>query len=84
MRIKIQKVTNVLRNLEDHDFNKKDYSLEGLESVRRDITAKIRSDRNLKDFLKFLVHITALDEKFIRCGSNSIHLLVQMKVDLTN
>ncbi|CAD8133609.1 unnamed protein product [Paramecium octaurelia] len=31
---------------------------------------------------KILVHLTALDERYIQCGSNSLHLLVQMKADL--
>lgn len=33
-------------------------------------------------FLKFLVHLTAIDNRFIKCGSNSLNLLVELRADL--
>ncbi|CAD8077216.1 unnamed protein product [Paramecium primaurelia] len=35
-------------------------------------------------FLQFLVNLTSIDNTFIQCGSNSLHMLVQMKVELKN
>ncbi|CAD8090941.1 unnamed protein product [Paramecium sonneborni] len=81
---KIKKIINALRNILDHPFNKNDYSQKGCEKERLNVIKKISGNKTIIDFLKFLVQLTSIDEKFIRCGSNGLSLLVEMKVDLTN
>ncbi|CAD8215167.1 unnamed protein product [Paramecium octaurelia] len=62
----------------DHEFNQLIYSIKEYEENQ------IRSYHNIssQNYQKFLVHPTALGEEHILYGSNSLHLLVQMKVDL--
>ncbi|CAD8178379.1 unnamed protein product [Paramecium octaurelia] len=42
----------------------------------------ILCNKKIIEFRKLIFHLTALDEIYIKCGSNSLHLLVLMKVDL--
>ncbi|CAD8214376.1 unnamed protein product [Paramecium octaurelia] len=78
----LRKITNVLKIIKDHDFNTQNYSMEYYKEFKKDLITKISLNKKIIEFLKFLVHLTALDETYICCGSNSLHLLVQMKVDL--
>ncbi|CAD8138691.1 unnamed protein product [Paramecium octaurelia] len=78
----MKRITDVLNNIKDHDFNRENYSLEEYKEVKKDLIIKISSDKKIIEFIKFLVLLTAYDENYIQCGSNSLHLLVQMKVDL--
>ncbi|CAD8118933.1 unnamed protein product [Paramecium primaurelia] len=76
-------ITDVLKKLKDHDFNNKDFSTEENYESTLDLIKIIKDERQAIKFLIFLVHLTAIDERFIRCGSNSLYLLVEMKADLT-
>ncbi|CAD8213828.1 unnamed protein product [Paramecium octaurelia] len=76
-------ITDVIKNIGEIDFNKKNYSLEMSECFRKDLINKIsQENKYIIQFLKFLVQLTAIDERFIQCGSNSLYLLVEMKVDM--
>ncbi|CAD8185070.1 unnamed protein product [Paramecium octaurelia] len=79
---KIKLVTNVLKNISEIDFNKKNYSIEEYKEIRKKLIKKIANRNQIFQFFKFLVQLTAIDEKFIQCGSNSLNLLVEMKVDV--
>ncbi|CAD8156201.1 unnamed protein product [Paramecium octaurelia] len=78
----IKIITDVLKKVMDHDFNTQNYSMDDYEEFKMDLTTQITLNKKIIEFLKFLVHLTAFDETYIWCGSNSLHLLVQMKVDL--
>ncbi|CAK72852.1 unnamed protein product (macronuclear) [Paramecium tetraurelia] len=73
---------NFLSKLKDHEFNKVNYSRKDYKQINEDLITKIPQNNKIIELLKFLVRLTALDEGQIQCGSNSLHLLVQMKVDL--
>ncbi|CAD8214361.1 unnamed protein product [Paramecium octaurelia] len=73
----IKKIIVVLNHILDHDFTKENYSFEEQKQVQ-----DIKNISNDIELVKFLVHITALDKKQIQRGSNSLHLLVEMKLDL--
>ncbi|CAK90344.1 unnamed protein product (macronuclear) [Paramecium tetraurelia] len=77
-----QFITNLMYNISEIDFNKENYSTENYEQIRKDLIKQISYDQHISEFLKFLVHLTAIDKRFLQCGSNSLHLLVEMKVDL--
>ncbi|CAD8167197.1 unnamed protein product [Paramecium pentaurelia] len=76
IRKKIKKIMNVLRNIQDHKFNKDDYSSVTYKNEKQDLIKRIVDKKGIIDFLKFIVKIT--------CGSNGLSLLVAMKVDLRN
>ncbi|CAD8163656.1 unnamed protein product [Paramecium pentaurelia] len=84
VRKQIVRIKNVLRNIQDHQFNKDDYSSETYEKTRQDIINKIKDNKGIIDFIKVLVLLTSIDVKFIQCGSNALNLLVGMKVDIRN
>ncbi|CAD8213446.1 unnamed protein product [Paramecium octaurelia] len=73
---------NTLKNISEIDFNQKNYSTEDYSQIRKDLIQKIANDGKIIQFLKFLVNLTAIDEKLIQCGSNSLNLLAQMKADV--
>ncbi|CAD8204853.1 unnamed protein product [Paramecium pentaurelia] len=79
-----KKITNNLRNIQDHHFSKNDYSQETYQEERQALIYKIAENKGIIDFFKFLVHLTAFDSKFIQSGSNGLNLLVSMKVDLSS
>ncbi|CAD8099421.1 unnamed protein product [Paramecium sonneborni] len=81
---KIVRIANILRNIQNHSFSKNDFSSQIYEKERLNLIKKISGNQNIIDFLKFLVQLTTIDQKFIQCGSNGLNLLVQMKVDLKN
>ncbi|CAK72861.1 unnamed protein product (macronuclear) [Paramecium tetraurelia] len=72
----------ILQIIIELDFNKKNQSNEDQAQIRKELIKKIGEERQIIEFLKFLVRLTAVDEKFIQCGSNILNLLVEMKVDL--
>ncbi|CAD8215043.1 unnamed protein product [Paramecium octaurelia] len=78
----IKRIKDVLKKIRDHEFNKQNYSTDDYEEIKKDLIIKISWDNKIIEFLQFLVHLTALDDIYIQCGSNSLHLLVLMKVDL--
>ncbi|CAD8086600.1 unnamed protein product [Paramecium primaurelia] len=80
----IKRIINILKNLKDHEFNLKDYSSEAFEEIKKDLIKKLQDDKSIMDLLKFLVQFTSIDDQFIQCGSNSLHILVIMKVDVRN
>ncbi|CAD8129625.1 unnamed protein product [Paramecium sonneborni] len=45
---------------------------------------KIQENNKIISFLKFLIHLTAIDSRFIVCGQKSLYLLVEMKIELRN
>ncbi|CAD8183791.1 unnamed protein product [Paramecium pentaurelia] len=81
---KIKKIINVLRNIQDHQFNQVDYSSDNYEKPREDLSKMIVEYKGIIDFIKFLVLLTSIDVKFIQCGSNGLNLLVGMKIDIRN
>ncbi|CAD8128937.1 unnamed protein product [Paramecium sonneborni] len=84
VRKQILKIANILRNIQDHSFSEYDIFTEAIEEQRQNLIKKIAGNKQIIEFLKFLVKLTCIDQKFIQCGSNGLSLLVQMKVDLTN
>ncbi|CAD8213886.1 unnamed protein product [Paramecium pentaurelia] len=76
--INIEKMTNIIQQIQDQNFNKYNYSEEIYTDLKKDLI------KNIIQFFQFLVRLTALDQTFIQCGSNSLHLLVEMKVELGN
>ncbi|CAD8093303.1 unnamed protein product [Paramecium primaurelia] len=79
----LEQISNVLRKLKDHEFNYKDFSSEENEESTLSLINTIKDNSKIIDLLQFLVHLTSIDESIIQGGSNSLHLLVQMKVDLS-
>ncbi|CAD8103017.1 unnamed protein product [Paramecium primaurelia] len=77
-------ITDVLKKLKDHDFNSKDYSSEEYQDSKLSLIKNIKDNIQITEFLKFLVHLTSIDKTLIQCGSNSLNILVQMKLDLRN
>ncbi|CAD8170324.1 unnamed protein product [Paramecium pentaurelia] len=80
----VKKITNVLRNIQDHKFSRDDYSLETYENARQDLIKRLKDNKGSIIFMKFLVLLTSIDGIFIQCGSNALNLLVGMKVDIRN
>ncbi|CAD8092504.1 unnamed protein product [Paramecium primaurelia] len=80
----IMKITNVLRNIQDHKFNKYDYSQETNEKERLNLINRMKNNKGIIDFIRFLVLLTSIDGKFIQSGSNGLNLCVGMKVDIRN
>ncbi|CAD8181626.1 unnamed protein product [Paramecium pentaurelia] len=80
----MKQITNLLKKLKNHDFNYKDFSSKENEESTLSLIQSIKDNRRIIEFLQFLVHLTAIDNTFIQCGSNSLHTLVQMKVDMSN
>ncbi|CAK73487.1 unnamed protein product (macronuclear) [Paramecium tetraurelia] len=79
--ISIKRITDVLKQIRDHEFNQQNYSTDNYEEIKKDLIIKISFDKKIIEFLRFLVHLTALDMRFIQSGSNSLHLLIEMKID---
>ncbi|CAK69970.1 unnamed protein product (macronuclear) [Paramecium tetraurelia] len=63
------KTANFLKKIKDHEFNKHNYSMDDHEEIKKDLIIKISQDKKTIKFLKFLVNLTVLDERFIQCGS---------------
>ncbi|CAD8204075.1 unnamed protein product [Paramecium pentaurelia] len=80
----IKNITNIVRMLKQHDLNLINYSAEIYVETRKQLIQQIYQEKNIIEFLKFIVHLTAFDQSFIQSGSNFLNLLVEMKVDLTN
>ncbi|CAD8213574.1 unnamed protein product [Paramecium pentaurelia] len=59
MRNNIKLILYFIIKIQDHDFNKEDYSDEGCLEQRRDLIKSIRDQMEIIRFLKFLVHLTA-------------------------
>ncbi|CAD8180199.1 unnamed protein product [Paramecium pentaurelia] len=79
----MKQITDGLKKIKNHDFNKKDYSDEKIYQSIRQLITIMKGKRQMIEFLLFLVHLTSIDNSLIKCGSNSLHLLVQMNVDLS-
>ncbi|CAD8191712.1 unnamed protein product [Paramecium pentaurelia] len=77
-------IRDVLKKIKDHDFNKLDYSNEEYKESVKDLIIGIKYDIKIIKFLQFLVNLTSIDNTLIECGSNSLHILVQMKANLRN
>ncbi|CAD8116785.1 unnamed protein product [Paramecium primaurelia] len=75
---------NIIKNIHEDGFNYIDYSTEDYKQTREVIIKTISKNKKIIQFLIFLVNLTAIDKRFIQSGSNSLTLLVQMKVDLMN
>ncbi|CAD8169349.1 unnamed protein product [Paramecium pentaurelia] len=82
MRNNLKLILNVIVKIKDHDFNKQDYCDQRYLEQRQNLIERIREQKGIIRFLKFLVHLTAYDEYLIQCGTNSLNLLVSMKVDI--
>ncbi|CAK92961.1 unnamed protein product, partial (macronuclear) [Paramecium tetraurelia] len=83
-KTKIQLTLNLLRTLKKHEFFLENYSTSTYAETRKYLNQKINKERLIIEFLKFLVYLTAVDKSFIQGGSNSLNILVEMQVDLTN
>ncbi|CAD8204796.1 unnamed protein product [Paramecium pentaurelia] len=79
----IKLLLNLIRILKQHDFNQINYSTNFYTETRRYLRQKISKELVIIEFLKLIVNLTKIDKNFIQCGSNSLNLLVEMKVDLT-
>ncbi|CAD8142197.1 unnamed protein product [Paramecium pentaurelia] len=79
---KIMKIKNILKQIKVHDFNKQDYSTEENKEKKQNLINSINQNKQILDFLQFLVYLTSIDDAVIQCGSNSFHILIQMKFDL--
>ncbi|CAD8181903.1 unnamed protein product [Paramecium octaurelia] len=75
-------IINIIKNISEICFNKKNYSSENYQEIKKDLIKQIAGEEKIVQFLKFLVQLTAFDEKFIQSGSNSLNLLVEMKVNV--
>lgn len=64
-RNSIKKITKALGNINEHHFNNHDYSTEIYLKTRQNLIKKIKEDSRIIEQLKFLVHLTSLDNKFI-------------------
>ncbi|CAD8166290.1 unnamed protein product [Paramecium pentaurelia] len=80
---KVKKTIEFVYKLRNHDFNIINYSTKTYEESRKFLIQKIQKDQNIIQFLKFIVHLTSIDEGLIQGGSNSLNILVEKKVDLT-
>ncbi|CAD8138689.1 unnamed protein product [Paramecium octaurelia] len=78
----VKKITNFLCHIKDHEFNKVNYSKKEYKKVKENLITNISNNKKIIELLKFLVHLTAVDQQYIQCGSNSLHLLVEMKAEL--
>ncbi|CAD8204028.1 unnamed protein product [Paramecium pentaurelia] len=76
----LKQITEVLRKLKDHDFNNQDFFSE----VNDESKLSLIQSKPIIEFLYFLVQLTSIDNTLIQCGSNSLYILVYMKVDLRN
>ncbi|CAK84536.1 unnamed protein product, partial (macronuclear) [Paramecium tetraurelia] len=81
---KFMYIANSLKNILQTDLNKKNYYYKTGKEQRYGLITKISKEKNLLQFLKFLVELTSLDYQFVQCGSNSLSLLVEMEVDIKN
>ncbi|CAD8133763.1 unnamed protein product [Paramecium pentaurelia] len=70
--------------MKNHNFNKKDYYCENNKSSKSNLIKSIKENRVIIEFLQFLVHLTSIDNTLIQSGSNSLQILVQLKVDIRN
>ncbi|CAD8190165.1 unnamed protein product [Paramecium pentaurelia] len=80
----IMSIINLIKILKQHDFNQINYSTEIYTETRKFLIKKISSEIKIIEFLKLIVHLTSLDKNLIQSGSNSLNILVEIKVDLTN
>ncbi|CAD8188619.1 unnamed protein product [Paramecium pentaurelia] len=80
----MKQITDVLRKLQVHDFNYKDFTSEENEESTISVINSIKDNRRIIEFMEFLVQLTSINETLIQCGSNSLNLLIQMKVDIRN
>ncbi|CAK94244.1 unnamed protein product (macronuclear) [Paramecium tetraurelia] len=78
----IKQIAQIMKQIHDHEFNTRNYSTQDIVEKKQSLIEKIGRDENIIEFLKYLVHLTSVDNKFIQSGSNSLHLLVEMKIDL--
>ncbi|CAD8121076.1 unnamed protein product [Paramecium sonneborni] len=79
-----KKIIDFIKKLKIHDFNLLNYSTKSYGESRKFFIQKILKEEKIIEVLKFLFKLTARDEQFIQCGSNSLNLLVEMKIDLSN
>ncbi|CAD8214687.1 unnamed protein product [Paramecium octaurelia] len=75
-------ITRLMKQILCHDFNNINYFTEINIYVKQALINKIGKNENIVEFLKYLVHLTSIDNNFIQTGSNSLHLLVEMNADL--
>ncbi|CAD8153691.1 unnamed protein product [Paramecium pentaurelia] len=80
----INLITRLIETIKQHDINSVNYSTEIYAETRQYFIKKISQEVRISEFLKFLVHLTKIDNLFIISGSNAINILVEMQVDLTN
>ncbi|CAD8133846.1 unnamed protein product [Paramecium pentaurelia] len=67
----IKLITDVLKKLNDHDFNYKDFSSEENEESTLSLIQRIKDKKRIIEFLQFLVYLTSIDETLKQQGSNS-------------
>ncbi|CAD8215076.1 unnamed protein product [Paramecium octaurelia] len=75
-------IASMIQNVSGIDINKKNYSNENYDQIRKGLIKQISYDQYIIKLMKFLVGLTAIDERFIQSGSNALNFLVEMKIDL--
>ncbi|CAD8153659.1 unnamed protein product [Paramecium pentaurelia] len=63
----IQKITNLIQTILDHNFNENNYSQETYRETGQEQIKKIQEYQKMREYFKFLVTLTVLDNKLIRC-----------------
>ncbi|CAD8056597.1 unnamed protein product [Paramecium primaurelia] len=74
----IYSITRLITTIKEHDINSINYSTEIYAETRLYLNQKIYQEVRIIEFLKFLVHLTKIDNKFIISGSNALNILVEM------
>ncbi|CAD8104198.1 unnamed protein product [Paramecium sonneborni] len=69
---KIKLIKNLIEKIQKHAFNFINYSTEIYSETRKYLIQKISDEIKIIQLLKFLVHLTTIDQKFIQSGNTSI------------
>ncbi|CAD8097649.1 unnamed protein product [Paramecium sonneborni] len=78
----IKIIHNILKTIKEYQFNINNFSDEKFFQIKEEIKKKIKENKEIIELFKFLVHLWVIDGQFIVCKSNSLNLLVEMKIDL--
>ncbi|CAK87755.1 unnamed protein product (macronuclear) [Paramecium tetraurelia] len=53
-------ITDILKTIKDHQFNKQNFSLDEYEEIKQDMIIKISYDKKIIEFFKLLIHLYCL------------------------
>ncbi|CAD8128342.1 unnamed protein product [Paramecium sonneborni] len=62
----LQKHVQVTKKIKQNEFNRNNYSVYTYEQTRLELIKKIKKEKKIIEFLKFLVKLTAIDREFIQ------------------